>query len=290
MINEGLIRLSIFLGVFAILAVIEVALPRRTEPQDRKHRWLTNLGMSVLNSAMLRFVLPVAAVGAAFWAEEVGWGLFNMVVIDPVVAGIICFVALDFFIWLEHWASHKIPFLWHIHKVHHADPHFDVTTALRFHPLEIAISMAWKALLVVLMGAPVLAVVAFEVVLNAAAMFNHSNIKLPAWADRWLRKVIVTPDMHRIHHSRIRRETDSNYGFNFPFWDYLFGTYTADPEKGQTGLEIGLTQYAGPEPRQLGWSLWLPFAAYFKRERRKPSEAVPRTDAPQDGGKVQGPR
>ncbi|MDD7911158.1 MULTISPECIES: sterol desaturase family protein [Pseudovibrio] len=280
MINEGAIRLGIFLGVFALLVLIELAIPRREEPQDRKRRWVTNLGMSVVNSAMLRFVMPVAAVGSALWAEEMGWGLFNVVPVDPVIAGIICFVALDFFIWLEHWASHKIPFLWHMHKVHHADPHFDVTTALRFHPLEIAVSMVWKALLVVLLGAPVVAVVVFEVVLNAAAMFNHANIKLPLRADRILRKIIVTPDMHRIHHSKIRGETDSNYGFNFPFWDYLFGTYTHEPKKGQLGLEIGLTQYGGPEPRRLGWSLWLPFAAYLRREK---PEADPDKEAPASG-------
>lgn len=273
--EDGTIRLGIFAGAFLVFALLELVIPRRSEPQERTQRWVTNLGMSLINTLVLRFVMPVLAVTAAFWAQINDIGLSYWLGINPIIAGTIAFFALDFAVWFMHLLSHKVPFLWHMHKVHHADPRFDVTTALRFHPLEIMLSMLWKIAVVIALGAPVAAVIVFEVVLNAAAMFNHANIKLPLKLDRILRWIIVTPDMHRIHHSVIRRETDSNYGFNFPWWDRLFATYCADPEMGQEKMVFGLKQYRGQEPRQLGWSLLLPLRSFLGK---KPNQAE-KTDA-----------
>jgi sterol desaturase/sphingolipid hydroxylase (fatty acid hydroxylase superfamily) len=175
------------------------------------------------------------------------------------LAGLIAFVVLDFAVWLEHVVSHKWPWLWRIHRMHHADTGFDLTTALRFHPLEIVLSMLWKAAIIIALGAPPVAVLIFEIVLNGAAMFNHANIKLPKTVDALLRLIIVTPDMHRIHHSTDPRETDTNYGFNLAIWDRLFSTYTQTPRLGDTGLEIGLREWRDDRPARLGWALALPF-------------------------------
>ena len=226
--SEAILRLGAFLSVFAALAAFELWSPRLSRPELagalKTRRWLTNVSLVVLSSVLLRLLMPGAAVGAALLAAERGWGVFNLVAVPPVLAGIVCFVALDFAVWLEHVASHKLPILWRIHRVHHADTGFDVTTGLRFHPLEILVSMVWKIAVVTVLGAPVAAVIVFEVILNATSMFNHSNIGLPLRLDRWLRLVLVTPDMHRVHHSTFRAETDSNYGFNLPVWDRLFRT------------------------------------------------------------------
>lgn len=268
---EAVIRTGVFLAVFVTMAAFELWSPRLERPEMvgalKSRRWLTNLAMVVLSSAMLRVAFPAAAVGAAAWAEARGWGLLRATGPGGVLAGIIAFVALDFAVWLEHVASHKIPILWRIHRMHHADPGFDVTTGLRFHPLEILLSMVWKAAVVIALGAPVLSVLVFEIVLNGAAMFNHSNVRLGPAADRRLRRFVVTPDMHRVHHSSDRDETDSNYGFNFPFWDRLFGTYVAAPKRGHDAIDIGLVEYRGADPTKLGWSLVLPFRAFGRRER-----------------------
>lgn len=258
-LTEVALRLGIFAGIFACMALFEVLAPRRPLRYGRSRRWLTNLGIVVVDSLVLRVVFPMAAVGAAVWADFHGYGLFPALGVPVVMAGIISFVLLDFAVWLEHVASHKIPLLWRIHRMHHADPDIDLTTALRFHPLEILLSMVWKAGLVVALGAPAVAVLAFEAVLNGGAMFNHSNVRLPARLDAWLRRVIVTPDMHRVHHSVIQRETDSNYGFNFAFWDRLFGSYVPQPARGHDGMTIGLNEYQNAAPTGIVWSLLLPF-------------------------------
>jgi len=259
---EAVIRLLAFVSVFAAMAVYELWSPRleRAEMAGalKTRRWLTNLSLLLISSAVLRVVFPAAAVGAALWAEAEGWGLFRAFGAPALLAGILSFGLLDFAVWLEHVASHKIPLLWRIHRMHHADNGFDVTTGLRFHPLEILISMFWKAAVVVALGAPVAAVLIFEIVLNGTSMFNHSNIAIPQRFDRLLRLVLVTPDMHRVHHSSIRRETDSNYGFNFPFWDRLLGTYVAQPARGHEGMEIGLGQFRGARTSKLLWALLLP--------------------------------
>jgi sterol desaturase/sphingolipid hydroxylase (fatty acid hydroxylase superfamily) len=231
----------------------------------KSRRWFANLSLVLISSAVMRVVFPAAAVGAALWAEVHDWGLFRQITMSAWIAGVLSFVLLDFAVWLEHVASHKVPLLWRIHRMHHADNGFDVTTGLRFHPLEILLSMLWKALIVILLGAPVAAVLVFEIVLNGTSMFNHSNIAIPARIDRMLRFMLVTPDMHRVHHSSIRGETDSNYGFNFPFWDRLFSTYTAQPSRGHGEMEIGLSSYRGTHTAGLLFALGLP----FRRDKRR---------------------
>lgn len=267
--SEAVARFGAFVLIFVAMAAYELWSPRleRSELAGamKARRWFTNLSMVLLSSIVLRVVFPAAAVGAAIWAQAEGYGLFNNVAVHPLVAGLAAFVVLDFAIWLEHVASHKIPLLWRIHRMHHADQGFDLTTGLRFHPLEIVLSMVWKAVIVTALGAPVLAVLVFEIVLNGTSMFNHSNARIPLGIDRWLRFLVVTPDMHRVHHSTILRETDSNYGFNFPFWDRLFRTYNDQPQKGHDAMDIGLSEWRGGEPAGLGWSLMLPFRPLRRR-------------------------
>ncbi|QKV19356.1 sterol desaturase family protein [Oricola thermophila] len=261
--SEATIRFLAFIAIFASMAIYELWSPRleREEMKGawKSKRWFTNLSIVVLSSVALRIVFPAAAVGTAFHAQSQGWGLFPAMGIPPVFAGIASFVILDFAVWLEHVVSHKVPLFWRFHRMHHADNGFDVTTALRFHPVEILLSMFWKAAIVIALGAPPEAVLVFEIVLNGTAMFNHSNIDLPERIDRVLRLVLVTPDMHRVHHSSTPRETDSNYGFNFPFWDRIFRTYNAQPELGHEGMEIGLKEFRGPQSAGLLWALCLPF-------------------------------
>jgi len=261
--SEAAIRLAAFLSIFAAMAAFELWSPRleRDEMRGalRSRRWFTNLSMVVLSSLLVRVLFPAAAVGAALWAETQGLGLFRLAGVGPILAGLLGFVVLDLAVWLEHLASHKIPILWRIHRMHHADTGFDLTTALRFHPLEIVLSMVWKATIVVALGVPVVAVLVFEIVLNGTAMFNHANARLPLGLDRVLRRFVVTPDMHRVHHSSIPAETDSNYGFNFPFWDRIFGTYNDQPRLGHDGMEIGLREFRDGSPANLLWALALPF-------------------------------
>lgn len=262
---EALIRFAAFTAVFFAMAAFELMSPRLRRAEMaralKRRRWGANLMMVVVSTGLLRIVFPAGAVGAALWAQSHGWGLFNNVALAPAAAGIAAFIVLDFALWLEHVASHKIPVLWRIHRMHHSDNGFDTTTGLRFHPFEILLSMVWKAVVVVALGAPALAVLVFEIVLNAGSMFNHSNVAIPRGADRVLRLFVVTPDMHRVHHSSLRAETDSNYGFNFPFWDRLFGAYTAQPKLGHQDMEIGLAPYRGAHTAGLLWALALPFRA-----------------------------
>lgn len=269
--SEAGIRLLAFIAIFAAMAAYELWSPRLERDEMlgalKARRWMTNLSLLVVSSAVLRVIFPAAAVGAALWAEANKIGLFHQLGVPGLLAGIIAFVLLDFAVWGEHVASHKIPLLWRIHRIHHADNGFDVTTGLRFHPLEILISMIWKAAVVIALGAPVLAVLIFEIVLNGTSMFNHANIHIPRRLDFVLRHVLVTPDMHRVHHSSIRQETDSNYGFNFPFWDRVFRTYRPQPGRGHQGIEIGLTEYRGVRAARLFWALALPFLANKRRNQ-----------------------
>jgi sterol desaturase/sphingolipid hydroxylase (fatty acid hydroxylase superfamily) len=262
-LSEPVWRLAAFAAAFAALAVLELLHPRLERPELMRalkaRRWITNLSILVLSSLLLRVAFPAAATGVAIWAQGRGYGVLPALGVTPPLAGLIAFIALDFAIWFEHVVFHKIPVLWRIHRVHHADPGVDVTTALRFHPLEILLSMIWKSAVIILLGAPALAVLLFEIVLNAGAMFNHANLRLPKGADRLLRQVIVTPDMHRIHHSVEKRETDSNYGFNLSVWDRLFSTYVAHPSRGDDAIETGLKAYGRVAPVKLLWSLILPF-------------------------------
>jgi sterol desaturase/sphingolipid hydroxylase (fatty acid hydroxylase superfamily) len=261
--SEPAIRLISFAVIFSALALYEIWSPRLERNEFRgplkSRRWLTNISILVISSLALRVIFPLAAVGAAVWASQKGYGFLPWLGMPEWLTGVIAFVLLDFAVWLEHVASHKVPLFWRIHRMHHADTGFDVTTALRFHPFEIVLSMFWKALVIAAIGAPPLAVLVFEIVLNGSSMFNHANISLPLKIDRLLRKIIVTPDMHRIHHSAQRSETDSNYGFNFAFWDRIFRTYNDLPAKGQEQIDIGLPAWRDEKPANLLWSLRLPF-------------------------------
>ena len=261
--NETALRLVAFLGIFAAMACLEFLIPKRDLRAPRSGRWTTNLAIVILDSGVVRLLAliakPLVAVGAAIYAEQLGWGLFNNIAWPSWLEILIALVAFDFLIWLQHLASHKVPMLWRVHQMHHADIDIDVSTALRFHPVEIALSMLWKVLWVFILGPAAVAIVLFEVILNGCAMFNHANIALPRWLDGGLRLLIVTPDMHRVHHSTARREHDSNYGFNLSVWDRLFSTYTAQPEKGHLGMTIGLSPYQSMAPTRFLWSLKLPF-------------------------------
>jgi len=257
--NEGPIRLAFFAGVFAVMALWEIAAPQRRLTASKASRWAGNIGIVVLNTLMLRFLFPVLAVGVAALAEARGWGLLNAVEVPRWLAVAAAVVALDLAIYLQHVMFHAVPALWRLHMMHHADLDIDVTTGARFHPIEIALSMAIKMAVIVPLGAPPVAVVIFEVLLNATAMFNHANIRLPAAVDRVLRLVVVTPDMHRVHHSVVPRETNSNFGFNLPWWDRLLGTYRAQPAAGHEGMTIGLSQFREARRLTLPWLLVLPF-------------------------------
>lgn len=265
--SELFVRFAAFAGVLALMAALEVVLPKRVLGHSKGRRWLTNLtiigtGMAVVRLLALvssMIAVPLVAIAAAEFAAARGWGLFNALAVPLGTATVLSVVLLDFAIWAQHLVSHKVPLLWRLHQVHHADVDIDVTTALRFHPVEIGLSMLYKVAWVMALGAPAVAVLIFEVLLNACAMFSHSNIALPGWLDRILRTLLVTPDMHRVHHSVLRREHDSNYGFNLSIWDRLFGTYTAEPAAGHTGMTIGLEEYQSEAPTRVLWSLRLPF-------------------------------
>ncbi|MCR4347781.1 MAG: sterol desaturase family protein [Sulfuricaulis sp.] len=243
---EPTIRLSFFLGILAAMAGWEFLAPRRALILARPARWTANLGIVFLNSVILRLIFPAGAVGVAVFAASEGWGLFNHFTVPYVVAVVLSVVALDFAIYLQHVMFHAVPALWRLHRMHHADLDFDVTTGARFHPIEIVLSVLIKFAVIVVLGAPVLAVIVFEVLLNATAMFNHSNVRLPLALDRVLRLLVVTPDMHRVHHSIHAHETNSNFGFNLPWWDRLFGTYRDQPEEGHERMTIGIRDFREP--------------------------------------------
>ena len=238
--NEVSIRLGFFFSVFLIMASAEFIWPRRELSVSKTHRWISNLGIVVLNTIIIRLLFPTAAVGIALIAESRQWGLLYLLQMPYLMSVVMSVVVLDFIIYVQHVLMHKIPVFWRLHRVHHVDLDFDVTTGGRFHPVEIVLSMLIKFGSILLLGAPAVAVVIFEVLLNATAMFNHSNVRLPLAVDSILRLFLVTPDMHRVHHSALRMETDSNYGFNLPWWDRLFGTYRAQPRAGHRAMTIGL--------------------------------------------------
>ncbi len=241
--EEPTIRIAFFLGVLAAMAAWELAAPRRRQEVPRLLRWTSNLGVVVLDTILVRLAFPMVAVGLALLAEERGWGLFNAVAAPAWLAFVVSVVALDFAIYLQHVLFHAVPGLWRLHRMHHADLEFDVTTGLRFHPLEILLSMGIKLAVVAALGPPAVAVLVFEVLLNATSMFNHGNVRLPARVDRVLRLFVVTPDMHRVHHSIHPSETNSNFGFNLPWWDRLLGTYRPQPREGHERMTIGIEQF-----------------------------------------------
>jgi sterol desaturase/sphingolipid hydroxylase (fatty acid hydroxylase superfamily) len=261
MLEDYQIRLFAFVGVLLLMVCLEALLPKRVRQQARKKRWLNNLLLVVINSVVLRLLGPISAVVAADYALDNNWGVLALSPIPlplwvEIVVGV---VLLDLAIYIQHVASHMVPMFWRFHQVHHADRDIDVTTGIRFHPIEVVLSMFYKCGVILLLGPITMAVVIFEIVLNASAMFNHANVRLPSLLDRCLRGVVVTPDFHRVHHSVIQRETDSNYGFFLSVWDRVFRSYQAQPIKGHEGMMIGLAEYQTESPASIGWCMRLPF-------------------------------
>ena len=257
--NEPVIRLGFFAGVLILVAAWEAARPRRARSFSRWLRWPSNFAIVAFNTIVLRLFFPAAAAGMAWLAQERGWGLFNNFEVPAALAIVASVIVLDLLIYLQHVMFHAVPALWRLHRMHHADLDFDVTTGARFHPIEIVLSMAIKLAAVAVLGAPAVAVVIFEVLLNATAMFNHGNLRLPEGVDRFLRLVVVTPDMHRVHHSIVPAEANSNFGFNLPWWDRLLGTYRAQPAAGHEAMTIGIEQFRTPKDLRLDRLLVQPF-------------------------------
>ena len=273
--HESALRLAGFAGIFAAMAVWELLAPRRRQTLGRGRRWPSNIGIVVLDTLLVRVLFPTAAVGVALLAEAHGWGLFHVLNAPGWLAVVGSVILLDLAIYLQHVLFHAVPVLWRLHRMHHADLEFDVTTGLRFHPIEILLSMGIKLGVVAALGAPAVAVLIFEVLLNATSMFNHGNVGLPQRIDRVLRWIVVTPDMHRVHNSIVPRETNSNFGFNLPWWDRLCGTYRAQPAAGHEGITIGIEQFRDPRELRLDRMLLQPFRdddRLYPLGRREPAE------------------
>jgi sterol desaturase/sphingolipid hydroxylase (fatty acid hydroxylase superfamily) len=249
--NENTIRLSFFVGTLLVMGLWEIVAPKRVLSVSKTLRWVNNLGLVFFNSFIVRLIFPAAAVGVAAFAANQGWGLLNYYTLPLTLSIILSVIAMDFIIYLQHVLVHAVPLLWRFHRVHHADLDYDVTTGARFHTIEIILSMLIKFATIVVLGPPVVAVIMFEVILNAMAMFNHGNVGLPKGLDKLLRWFIVTPDMHRVHHSIEDDETNSNFGFNLSWWDRLFGTYRDQPRGGHQGMTIGIRKFR--EPKQASW-------------------------------------
>ncbi len=257
--HEGIIRLAAFISIFVAMALAERLIPRRKMKLPRAGRWFSNVIMAFLNTFVLRIVFSVAAFGMASIAQQKNWGLLNTIELAFILKILVAFMVMDFAIYLQHVLFHAVPNLWRLHMVHHTDMDFDVTTGIRFHPFEIVISMGIKIGVVAALGPPPIAVLIFEVVLNGTSMFNHSNLYIPEKVDKYVRLLVVTPDMHRVHHSIHMDETNSNYGFNLPWWDRILATYRAQPREGHQNMEIGVSEYRNAEKLFLHRLLILPF-------------------------------
>ena len=262
--SETVWRLSVFASALILFSLLEALFPRRRRNLPRQGRWLTHLGITVIDSLVVRILGPLTAIAVAIWAANKGIGLFNLTQWPLWLEIVLAFILLDCAIYWQHVISHRVPFFWRFHKVHHTDRDLDASSAVRFHPVEILLSMLYKCGVVLIIGPAALAVLIFEIVLNASAIFNHANLKLPLGVDKILRLFIVTPDMHRVHHSVIETETNRNFGFNLSVWDRLFRSYKAQPEGGHDGMTIGLSEHQSEAPSQLFWSLKLPFAKSLK--------------------------
>ncbi len=258
-ISETQIRFLFFFCILLLIAIWEFASPRRKPAVSKATRWFNNMGIIFIDTLLVKFLFPVTAIGIAAAAHKNGWGLFNYFQLPLGLSVALSVLVLDLIIYLQHLMFHAVPVFWRLHMVHHADLDFDVSTGLRFHPIEIILSMLIKMAAVAFLGPPVHAILIFEIALNGTSMFNHGNINLPKSIDRYLRLLLVTPDMHRVHHSVIIRETNSNFGFNFPWWDRLFGTYRAQPVAGHIGMTIGLSQFRKEKQVTLARLLLLPF-------------------------------
>ena len=255
--QEAVIRSGCFFGTLLVMAMWEFLAPRRQVTQSRSLRWISNLSLALLNNVVWRLLIPAGAVGLALTVQDRGWGLFNTTEWPSwfeVAASVVLF---DLAIYWQHWLFHRVGWLWRLHLVHHVDLDFDATTGIRFHTLETLLSFVWKAIVIALLGAPALAVMIFEILLNGTALFNHGNARLPLWLDRVLRLILVTPDMHRVHHSIENHETNSNYGFCLSWWDFLFGTYDAQPDAGHEGMTIGRPEFRDAQVERLSFMLLL---------------------------------
>lgn len=259
MTDPDYIRFGAFAVVFSIMASWEILAPRRPLVASKAFRWFGNLGVLAIDTVLVRLVFTVLPIEMAQRVQGAGWGILNIVSLPYWLKVLIGIILLDFSIYLQHVMLHAVPVFWRLHMMHHADVDFDFTTGVRFHPIEILLSMVIKLAAVALIGPPAFAVLLFEVLLNATSMFNHGNARLPLPVDRFLRLIVVTPDMHRVHHSVVATETNSNFGFNFPWWDRIAGTYRAQPGAGHEGMTIGLTQFQGVKRQSLPWMLVLPF-------------------------------
>jgi sterol desaturase/sphingolipid hydroxylase (fatty acid hydroxylase superfamily) len=257
--SEPIIRLGFFFGILVIMFFWEVFAPRRNLTTSKITRWISNLGLVMIDSITVRLALPAGLASIAILAQQRGWGLFNQFELSTLSKIIFSVLILDLTIYLQHLMFHSAPLLWRLHMVHHSDMDIDVTTGVRFHPIEIILSMGIKMMAVILIGAPPASVLIFEVILNGTSMFNHGNVRFSQRIDSLLRLLVVTPEMHRVHHSTIRWETNSNLGFSFPWWDRLFGTYRGQPAKGHLEMTIGLDQYKEPGKLTLPWLIVLPF-------------------------------
>jgi sterol desaturase/sphingolipid hydroxylase (fatty acid hydroxylase superfamily) len=257
--QELLVRLGFFFGILVLMAVWEISAPRRLLITSKMTRWVANLGLVLIDSVSVRLVFPTALMGVVLLAQQRNWGLFNQLEMPYPVELILGVLILDFAIYLQHMMFHAVPLFWRLHMIHHSDMDFDVTTGVRFHPIEIVLSMGIKMVVVILIGPPVLAAPLFEILLNGTSMFNHGNVRYSTAVDSVLRLLVVTPEMHRVHHSTIRWETNCNFGFNFPWWDRLFGTYRPQPARGHLEMIIGLEQYKEPQKLTLPWLIVLPF-------------------------------
>lgn len=263
-LDENAFRLSVFASVMLLMMILEACFPRVQRVQKRKSRWFTNLSLIIIDSIALRIALPIFAMGVAVIAQEKSWGLLNLIDWPLWLELLIAFIILDMLIYWQHVASHRFSLLWQLHKVHHADRDIDTTTGVRFHPIEIILSMLYKMLCIILLGPSVIAVFIFEVILNACALFNHANLRLPQKVDAFLRWFIITPDVHRVHHSAIEKETNSNYGFCLSIWDRVFKSYIDQPKDGHKQMTIGLSEFQNDSPANLWWAIVIP----FKKERK----------------------
>jgi len=257
--NEATLRLLVMVTVVLLMALWEWRWPRRALSLSKRYRWVNNWALVASSTLLTRVLFPAGAIGVALFVEAQGWGLLQHWRLPTWAAILVAIVVLDFAIWAQHVMFHAVPTLWRLHRVHHADLDFDLTTGLRFHPLEIMLSFGIKAAVIVVIGAPVMAVLLFEVILNSLALFNHGNVRMPGWLDRRLRWLVVTPDFHRVHHSWYPEETNSNFGFNLSLWDRLAGTYRAAPRDGHEGMTIGINQFREPEWERLDRMLIQPF-------------------------------
>lgn len=287
--HEATTRMAFFFGILVLAALGEILAPRRMLTMSKLTRWLSNLGVVAVGTLAVRLLFPFIGVHVAFAAQEQGWGLLNMVDLPEWLEVLISVLVLDLVVYLQHVMFHTVPLIWRLHMMHHADMDIDVTTGLRFHPIEILISMVIKMTTIAALGPTVFAVILFEIILNGTAMFNHGNLKLPLKLDKYLRLLVVTPDQHRVHHSVTIRETNSNFGFNFPWWDRIFGTYRAQPVMGHEKMTIGLAQFREPSKNNLLHMLLMPFTektgSYsIDRHGADPETIVRRQEANRDVG------